>query len=179
MERNNKQNWEKDFLYFASCEETSIPEALGENVLKTISDELHPSAIKVFGKLTLVTFLVGAITLLFCPQFGVSLTSSMGLMYYLMPLGSTVCFVGCGGFFVGASIFIASLILKPEEILSLKEHAVLQLLSLSLLSLGALLCLGGEVVLTLGLVWALGAVVAGGLSLEAGWFLRKKAATGF
>jgi hypothetical protein len=173
MENNEKQNWTKDFTEFVSIEESSVPQSLNDNVQNVILDALNPSGFKVFVKLSLITFIVGFITLLFCPQFGISLTSSMGLMHYLMPFGDAVCMISCGGLFAGSSVFVASLVLLPEEVLRLKKHFGLQLASLSILSVGTFLCVGGDVVFTLGLIWAFGAIMGGAVSLESGWRLRK------
>jgi hypothetical protein len=172
MEKNERQNWEKDFQEFAATENASVPTALTDDVQGLVSAALHPSGLKVFGKLSLITFVVGTLTLLFCPQFGISLTSSMGLMHYLMPFGDAVCMLGCGGLFTGISLFVASLLLLPEEILQLKKNMALQLSSLSIISLGAFICAGGQVVLTLGLIWIFGAIAGGMLTLEAGWRWR-------
>ena len=173
MERNNKKSWETEFREFAEAESVSVPEALSAHVLETIHHEMNPAALTVFTKVVFIQAVVGAVSLLFCPQFGVSLTSSLGIMPYLMKFGESVCMLGCGGLFAGLSLLAASLLLKPEEVRSLKQHEVLHLVSLATLSLGAFLCLGGEIVFTLGLVWLLGAVLGGAISLEAGWALRR------
>lgn len=179
MERSkNAYGWEKEFIEFASIEPVEAPAMVSAAVLKQVSDDLHPSAIKVFSKTALIHTLVGLTTLLFCPQFGLSFTSSMGLMPYLMKYGESVCMLGCGAFFTGISLLVVSLVLRPEEVRALKERQVLQLAFLSTLSLGAFVCLGGEVVLSLGLAWALGAIVGGALTLEAGWACRRRIAYG-
>ena len=120
-----------------------------------------------------IHFVVGAFTLLFCPQFGVSLTSGRGLMPYLMKYGESLCMLGCGALFTALSILVASLVLRPEEVRVLKEKELLQLALLSTLSLGALALLGGEFALTFALVWLLGAILGGAITLEAGWAYRR------
>ena len=173
MAKNNRPSWENEFAEFLSIEPEQVPHSVSENILSQIQSELHPSAMKVFGKVLFIQFAVGLITLLFCPQFGISLTSSHGIMPYLMKFGDTVCMLGCGGLFTALSFLVASFALKPEEVRSLRKHEVLQLVSLATLSLGAFVCVGGEVVLTLGLIWILGAVIGGVATLETGWILRQ------
>jgi hypothetical protein len=175
MERG-KSGWEKEFTEFSSTEPTEVPALVSAAILQQVTAELHPSAIKVFSKTASIHAVVGLLTLLFCPQFGLSLSSSMGLMPYLMKYGEGVCMLGCGAFFTGISLLVASVMLRPEEVRALKEHQILQLAFLSTASLGAFVCLGGEVVLSLGLIWALGAIVGGALTLEAGWAYRRRIA---
>ncbi len=110
-----------------------------------------------------------------CPQFGLSLTSSRGLMPYLMEYGESVCMLGCGVLFMGLSFLVASLALRPEEVTVLRRNRVLQISLLALLSLGAFAGFGGEVAPALGMVWALGAIVGGSALLQFGWTIRRAA----
>ncbi len=173
MERNDKNSWQSEFVDFISTDSASVPPTLTMRILGHVADDLNPSAFAVFRKISFIQFLVGTFTLLFCPQFGISLTSSQGLMPYLMKFGDSVCMLGCGALFTGLSFIIVSVALRPEEIRALKRNEVLQLVSLAALSLGSFVCVGGEIVITLGLVWALGAVLSAAVTLEAGWAMRK------
>jgi hypothetical protein len=177
MKKNNSFfGWKQDLAEFASVDPATLPIGLSDSVTGTILNELRPSALKVFGKITFIQFFVGLVTLLFCPQFGLSLTSSMGLMPYLMKYGESVCMLGCGALFMGASLLSASFLLKPEEVRVLKSQALLQLPLLCTLSLGVLICVGAEIALVLGFVWGVGAVTAGISTLELGWSVRKLSA---
>ncbi len=180
MERNENQTkrLRDEFREFCAMEGMAAPKIVTENILEKIRTELNPPAASVFMKLTLIQFFVGLATLAVCPQFGLSLTSSMGLMQYLMKYGEAVCMLGCGALFTGASVLVASFALRPEEVKVLRRNRVLQLTSLATLSLGAFVCLGGEVVATLGLVWVLGAVVGGAGLLQLGWTVRRLAVQG-
>ena len=86
--------------------------------------------------------------------------------------------VGCGALFTSVSMLVVSWVLGPEEVRALREKRLLQLALLTMLSLGAILCLGGEVVMSLGLLWALGAIAGGTASLEVGWAYRRLSARG-
>ncbi len=174
MERNERLSLENELGEFLAMKPASVPEMTSEQILNKVKLDLHPPAIQVFLRVLFIQVLVGLITLLFCPQFGISLTSSRGIMPSLMTYGEGVCMFGCGAFFTALSLFAASFALQPEEVRTFKHHEVLQLFSLSTLSLGAFICVGGEVVLTLGLIWLLGAVFGGALTLETGWALRQR-----
>lgn len=176
MERNDRSIWEKDFTEFLQAEPAHVPDPISLRIIEQIHSELHPSAFKVFGKILSIQFVVSLITLLFCPQFGISFTASHGIMPYLMKFGDSVCMLGCGAFFTALSLFVVSFALKPEEVRVLKEHEVLQLVGLATLSIAAFLCVGGEVIFTLALVWMLGSVIGGAITLETGWALRKSIA---
>lgn len=176
MAENKKLSWERDFTEFLAIKPAQIPNEISQQVIDQIHLELHPSAFTVFGKILIIQFAVGLVTLLFCPQFGVSLTSNNGIMTYLMKYGESVCMLGCGAVFTALSFFVASFALKPEEVRTLKQHEVLQLVSLAVLSLGAFIYIGDEIVLTLGLIWLFGAVIGGVVTLETGWALRQNLA---
>ena len=169
MEKNNG----KEFSEFLSAQ-AQVPQELTIDLRTIVAADLSPSKLKVFAKTSSIQFLVGAVTLLFCPQFGVAFTSHMGLMSLLMKFGDTVCMFGCGALFTSLSLLASSLLLKPEEVRALRASSILQLGFLSTLSLGALVCLGGQVVVLLGLTWLIGAFIGGLVSLEVGWGLRQK-----
>lgn len=169
----NFKDWQKDFTDFADAEPASVPGSLSSSVLRRIRNELNPGAVLVFTKTALIHAFVGTATMLACPQFGFSFTGSHGVLHYLMRYGESVCMLACGAIFTAFSLLVASLVLKPEEVRAFRGNQVLQLASLSTLSLGVFLCVGASIVFTLGLVWALGAIVGGAISLEAGWAYRK------
>ena len=166
-------NWQKEFAEFATVDAVAIPESLSESILSRVEAELRPSAFQVFTKTAAIHAIVGALTLLACPQFGLSYFGNHGLMHYLMQYGMNVCMLGCGAFFTMFSLLAASQLLRPEEVRAFKGNALLQLASLVTLSIGAFLFAGGTIVLTLALVWSLGAILGGAISLEAGWAFRK------
>ena len=164
---------EDDFTEFLAAKPAQVPRDVSEKILSFVGRELNPSALTVFAKLAGIQFLIGSLTLLFCPQFGISLTSSLGIMPLLMNFGEEICMLGCGAFFLGLSLFAVSFILRPEEVRAIKRHEVMNLVSVATLALGVLVIIGGEVELTLGLIWLLGAIVAGAATLEMGWAMRK------
>lgn len=174
MEENKKvDSWEEEYASFCSAPHTKVNELLSDDIASTVRQDLDPSAWSVFSKVALVHAVVGSLTLLICPQFGFSLTSSHGLMHFLMKYGDTACMLGCGALFTGLSVLAVSLALRPEEVCVLKKTEVLQFAVLASLSLGAFICLGASIVASLGLVWALGSILGGALTLEIGWAYRR------
>lgn len=173
MKRNEPSHWNTEFKEFLEADCASVPDTLSKGVLSSVYHKLHPSFWQVLGKLALVQAAGGALTLLFCPQFGLSFSNNYGLMYYLMQFGENVCMAGCGALFTGVCFLIASLALKPEEVRVLRKHRLLQVSSVAALSLGFLLCIGSDVAEGIAVVWGLGAIVGGLATLELGWNLRR------
>lgn len=170
---DDKNKWANTFCEFMEIESARVPPELLENVRSSILNALNPSGWFVFLKTSLIYLTVGLLTLFFCPQFGISFTSHLGIMPFLMKFGETVCMLGCGAIFAGTSLLVASILLKPEEIRVLRENQILHLTSLATLSLGSFLCLGAEIFEAISLIWMLGAILGGALSLELGWKIRK------
>ncbi|MDZ4676358.1 MAG: hypothetical protein SGI74_02520 [Oligoflexia bacterium] len=170
---NDNKTWIKEFTGFVDAESVQPPLGLSENILKRVREDLNPSAWKVFSKISLIQALVGFAVLLFCPQFGFSLTGSHGIMHVLMQYGETVCMFGCGVIFAGSSLLASVIAMRPEEVQVLRKNKTLQLILLTLLTVGTFLCLGAEVFETLTLAWMAGSILGGITSLELGWVTRR------
>ncbi|MBI2604895.1 MAG: hypothetical protein HYW49_02320 [Deltaproteobacteria bacterium] len=164
----------RDFEEFQKAESVAPPIVISERILARVHRDLNPGAWTVFLKLVAIHAVVGGITLLFCPQFGVSPFRGMGLMGLLMRFGDQVCMMGCGAFFMAGSLLMASLFLRPEEVRALRRLEVLQVCSLALLSIGFFVCFGSAVIGGLALFWVLGSILGGLGTLELGWALRQR-----
>lgn len=173
-EKIDPKEWADEFKSFMDAAPIAPPQNVRENVLNYVHKELNPSSFKVFSKISLIHVVVGFVSLLMCPQFGFSPLGNMGLMSVLMKYGDAVCMLGCGAIFVGGTALISSFALRPEEVRVLRKTKALQFAVLGILSIGAFLCLGAEVLEGLTLIWMLGSLVGGLLSLEIGWAIRKK-----
>jgi len=165
----------KEFENFKSAEPLAPSTTLSDKILARVYNDLNPSALKVFSKLSLIHFFVSCVTLSFCAQFGFRLFGDgMGLMGYFMPLGAYGCMVACGFIFLGASVATAMLILRPEEIQVIRHNKLLKLGSLTFLSLGFFTMLRTEIVLGYALAWAMGSILGGILTLEVAWVIRAR-----
>lgn len=162
-----------DFREFLDADASTPPAALTEGVITVVQTELNPSFGGILSKLAVIQAVSGAISLLYCPQFGLSVTSGHGLMQYLMQYGAEVCMAGCGALFTGLSLLVASLLLRPEEVRVLRSHRLLQATVISALSLGAFACAGATIFSGLAIVWAAGATLGAITTLELGWSLRR------
>jgi hypothetical protein len=162
------QEWISEFSEFISADSIQPPKHLNESVTARVHQELNPSSLSVFFKLTGIHALVGTFTLLFCPQFGFALTSGAGLMGLFMPYGNFACMLGCGAVFMSGSLLVASLVLRPEEVRVIRKTEILQVTFLALLSIGALICVGDPIVASLALFWMLGSVLGGLGTFELG-----------
>ena len=166
-----------EFLEFLSSESISPPKEISQNIMKKVSRDLNPSSISVFFKIGIIHLIVGSITLIFCPQFGLGFLSGMGIMHFFMSLGSMGCSILCGSLFLGFSALTISLILRPEEIRVLRRNEFFQISLLGLLSLLIFIIFGEVIVPGLTMAWLLGGILMGIFSLETGWFLRKRLLT--
>lgn len=165
----------KDFQAFSESNSVSPPQAVSEKILSEVSKDLDPALSPILFKVFFVYLIAGALTLLFCPQFGINLTGGMGLMSLFMRLGEGPCMLGCGGFFMASGSLSAALALRPEELRKLRKSEWLWLPVLSLVLMSSLVCFGGEFLLSFGLFWLVGSVLGGVATLEAGWLLRRSA----
>ncbi|MBI3555978.1 MAG: hypothetical protein HY074_06930 [Deltaproteobacteria bacterium] len=168
------ENLVSDFAKFVSAPELAPPARLSVEILGAVRAELNPRASKVFAKLGLIQVFVGALVLAMCPQFGLSILPGMGLMTLFMRFGETACMTGCGAVFLGASGLLGSLVLTREELLVIRRSRFLQAAVMATLASGVFVCLGGEMVISLGLAWVMGALVGGLGSFELGWLLRSR-----
>lgn len=168
----SSQEWMQEFQEFMSIEPTDPHERLSQQILSRVHSDLNPPVLKVFLKLSLIHAVVGATTLLFCPQFGVNLLGGMGLMTLFMKWGEQACMLGCGAVFMGTSLLVASFVLRAEEVRVIRKTELLQVAALGLLSFGVFLCAGLVAVFGLSFFWLLGSLIGGLVTLEAGWALR-------
>ena len=176
MNKNlSPQEWANEYKNFVTANEIPAPAQLTHQIMARVESELNPAAWRVFSRLTLIHAVVGTLTLLFCPQFGVSPLSEMGLMSLFMQFGEGACMLACGAVYVGTSLLAASFLLRPEELRVLRRTEALQIPLLGLLSIGAFICFGASIVAEMTiLTWLLGSILGGMFTLELGYFIRKR-----
>jgi hypothetical protein len=103
---------------------------------------MNPARGLVILKVYLFHALGSLVTLLFCPQFGISLTGKSLLMPLLMDIHPALCFFGCGllWMIVGQLLTFAFLSLDEHRVLGNTEWGLgLSVIAISLLFFG---CLG-------------------------------------
>ncbi len=153
----------------------NAPLAVSDKVRAQVQHALNPGAWSVFAKLAMIHLFSALATLSVCPQFGVrTFGSGMGLAHTFMAFGEHGCMIVCGGLFVGTTLALCGILLRPEEVRVLRRHELLQVSAVAFLSLGAIAMLDSQIVLGFALSWLLGAILAGTASLELAWVLRQR-----
>lgn len=168
------QEWIEEFQEFMGADQAQVPKAVSDSILARVNSDLNPSSWLVFAKVSAIHAVMGFITLLFCPQFGLGFTDGMGLMALFMRFGDQACMVGCGAVFMGGSLLTASIVLRSEELRVIRGTEILQVSTLALLSMGVFICAGVGVVASLGAFWVLGSILGGLGTFELGLALRRR-----
>jgi len=113
----------QEFEKFLTAETVAPPPQLTDSIIKSVRRELAVAPAYLFAKLFLIHIVVGGITLLFCPQFGIGpLGGSQGMAHWTMLWGPKVCAMICGAVFLGGSALVASLLLAKPELFALRRH---------------------------------------------------------
>jgi hypothetical protein len=174
MNPNDKDLWMKEFQEFSqiNSESVKVPAAL----FQTVKNRLFPNPWKVFGKIAGIHALVGFFSLGICNQFGLNpFNTTYSLSEWFMRTGGhSVCMVFCGVFFIATTYLLANIILNLEELEAVRKYEWLQTGILSIGSLAAFYFFGGEIILSFGLLWILGAFLGGLLSIEGSYRLRRQ-----
>lgn len=115
------------------------PAGVSARVRLKIEADLNPDLKRVFLESLGLHAVSGAVTLLFCPQFGIGpLGGGRGLMGFIESYGHAVCGLFCGAFFMSLTAFLAPFWLSSPVRTALSRNA---LAMASLLTLGSLFAL--------------------------------------
>ncbi len=163
-----------DFNDFQKNNTSAPPLELTVSVLKMVRDDLQPSFKIVISKLIVTQLILGFITLLFCPQFNLSLTSNLGLFHYLHnSFGSNVCMVMCGGIFMGFGAFFVSSVLSESEIKLIRSKSLILYLALSIFVLPIFMIFGADIYKELTYFWVVGATFCGFFMFDLGLKVKR------
>lgn len=170
---SNKFN--EDFKEFMSSEGVAPPNELSEKILNHVRKDLDPSHITVFSKLLGVQAFIGILTMLFCPQFSLSLTNNHDVYHYFhYTFGESICMAICGSIFIGSGAVFASFLLNSGEIRKISQSKYLYYFSICSLSVLAFMLLGVETYLKLTAFWVLGAFCSGLILFELGKLINSR-----
>ncbi len=164
----NETIWRAEFNEFMAAESTETPKLVKEKIVGQVRRDLNPSGLHIFFKLGVIQIFIGSIILLFCPQFGMSLTDEHRIMHLFMRLGTQGCMFACGTLFVGTSLLISAYVLNFDELRVLRKHQAIQISALSLASMFVFLLFGADVFEILTIAWLAGAILGGVALLEFG-----------
>jgi hypothetical protein len=115
MTREKSIPKDSGFSEFVSGSEV-VPEGLHERVRMELEARMQPSFFKVLGSLLKAQIILGALTLLVCPQFGIGpLGGGDGLMGWVESYGHLVCGTWCGSIFVGLNVLYSRFFLPLDD----------------------------------------------------------------
>ncbi|MCO4753718.1 MAG: hypothetical protein KC478_04515 [Bacteriovoracaceae bacterium] len=163
-----------DFEDFLNDENQISPShKMADATMTMIKEEMSPSNVTIFTKLIFVQLATGLLTMLFCPQFNMSLTNNYELFHYFHhTFGEQICMVLCGGIFLGSGALVAAYTLKESEIKEIFRQRFLHLCTISGISIAVFMTIGADVYLSMIPYWIVGSVVFGILSLITNYKLR-------
>lgn len=163
--------WADEFKEFLDSPEVSPPSHIRDEIFGVVHRDLNPQLWFVMAKLGGIHAAVGSLSLLLCSQFGMG--RGFNLMQPLMNYGAMTCMALCGALFLGLTTLVAGLILSSVELIKIRKTCYAPIVFLGLGSLIVFFCFGAEIAISLGLVWLLGAFVAGALAIEAGLGIKR------
>lgn len=157
----------KDFKDFLENESPSPSENINESMISFVRSELDPSHQQVFLKFGLIQGFVGFVTMLFCPQFNMSLTNNYKLFHYFHHnFGEVVCMLFCSTIFIGTGAIFAASILSRDEIRKIRNSRFLYFTALTGMFISLFLIFGAKIYFTMTSYWAIGAIVSGMIFFE-------------
>ena len=163
----------KEFEEFRVNRNVNSPVKISEKLLDHVRNEMNPSHLSIFGKLVCIQGVIGVLTLLFCPQFDLSLTNNYDLFHYFHEnYGQNACMAICGAIFIGSGAIFAAHTLSLGEIAVIKESKFLYYSAISLFAVACLMIFGADVYLQLAIFWLIGANIAGTVFFEINRHLR-------
>jgi hypothetical protein len=175
MDKQKRNELPKDYLDFINNEGVEPPLDLSNRVLHLIRSEMKPAHGLVLGKLILVQAFIGAITMIFCPQFSFSLTNNHDVFHFFHhKFGEYVCMIICGTIFMGTGALFASFLMKKGEVQRIRESRLLYYFTISILFMSIFLLMGADIYLRLVLFWLIGSVIGGALMFEVSRLVKQK-----
>lgn len=169
----DKKNWQTEFKEFLEID-TNRFSAPKEFFIK-LKNRLFPNPWLVFGKVALVHVIFGVLSLSVCNQFGLNpFGTNFSLSNWFMKIGGhPFCMSLCGVLFMGSTYVFSNLFLTLEELESVKRHKWLQSGVFALVSLAAFYFFGAQLAATVTILWLLGALIGGVLSVEFSYRFRQ------
>ncbi len=129
-----------DYNEFLKSKKNSPPQSVTAKIHERVMDDINPGLSSVFSKFLMIHVLMGSMTLIICPQFGIGpLGGGIGIMRYVESLGRIGCGLFCGAFFFLGSLILASFLLSKSQKRVITQHAYGMSTSLAFLSFLALI----------------------------------------
>jgi hypothetical protein len=168
-------NFDNDFQDFSKDSPSNPSQEMEQKLLKKVELELNPKHSTIFIKLISIQAFIGLLTLLFCPQFSLSLTNNQEVFHYFHHrYGVAICMAICGSIFVGSGSIFAAYILSFNEVQKIRSTKTLYFLSVSILLISSFFLLGAEIYLGIAAYWTLGASATGVILFELNSLIKTK-----
>ena len=171
MRKNSEIN--EELREFIIGKDERVPAQVHARILRYVKAELQPAAALVFAKLLVVQAVMGVLTLLFCPQFELSLTNSVELFHYFHhTYGASVCALVCGAIFTAPGAVFAAYLLRTAEVCKVKRAGLCYHLAIAGVALLAFFLFGADVFNQLALFWFTAAALTATLLFDLNLWLR-------
>ena len=171
MHKNSNIN--DELQEFVAGKDNHVPTQAHARILHHVKAELQPAAVLIFAKLLVVQAVMGVMTLLFCPQFELSLTNSVELFHYFHhTYGASVCMLICGAIFTAPGAVFAAYLLKTAEVHKVKRAGLHYHLAIAGVALLAFFLCGADVFNQLTLFWFTAAALTATLLFDLNLWLR-------
>jgi len=153
----------REYKVFLSSKEEFVPRVLKSDTEQKIISLLSPSFFTVFLKTSLIHLFFGVLSLTVCHQMNMNpFGTRFSLHHLFMEIsGHFGCFLFCGFWFIGLSILASYFFLTDDEIRSLKNQDLSQVLGLSLLSVFGFYLFGANIFSYESILWLIGGVGGG------------------
>lgn len=160
---------------FMSCEDKCVPARAHARILRYVRADLQPGTMLVFAKMLTVQAIMGMLTLLFCPQFELSLTGNAEILHYFHHnYGAGVCALVCGAIFTAPGAILAAYLLSTAEVGRIRNSGLLYHLVIAAVALLAFFLCGADVFNQLALFWLTAAALSATLLFDLNLSLRPR-----
>jgi hypothetical protein len=150
----------RDYLEFINTPDVLPPREMDNLVLSEIKNKLDPTSSLILLKLSIVHAFMGSLTMVFCPQFEMSLTANQDAFHFFhRTFGYHGCLAICGMIFLGSGALFASLIFKRDEVRKINSKFYFFFPTLCLLSLGLFFVLGARPYIDIVFSWSAGGIL--------------------
>lgn len=155
-------NKRHNFNSFLKEKPQKAPRSIEEALFEKVSQDLGVHPLYTWSKFTLIHTFIATVSLLFCPQFNLSLSGKKDLYHYFhQTLGHEGCMIVCGAIFLSSGALASAFLLKRSEVLHVRQSLMLAFTLLALVSLGIFFIFGAQIYLDLAGPWLLGAIMGG------------------
>jgi hypothetical protein len=166
-------NDQEEFKNFLKADELLPSRKIDLSILSQIQSKIDPPFTTIFFKLSIIQAFIGLLTMLFCPQFELSLTANQQSYHYFhITFGYYGCMAICGVIFLGSAALFASLILSRDEVRKINSYSYLFFPSLCILTLLIFFVLGAKLFVESMLFWSLGGTLGSILFFYLGAFFK-------